>query len=86
MAESLMAKETTEEDVKAIEKLVGEAYKEIDKAAGKGILHKNNAARKKSRVAKYKRHVLMVAGMWAPPADHPDYSKYQRLQAKKASA
>lgn len=46
----------------AVEKLVSEAYTEIDKAVVKGILHKNNAAHKKSRVAKYKRMVAMAAG------------------------
>jgi len=33
------------------EALVNEAYKKIDQAAAKGILHKNNAARKKSALA-----------------------------------
>jgi small subunit ribosomal protein S20 len=31
---------------------LNEAFKVIDKAAGKGILHKNNAARKKSHLNK----------------------------------
>ncbi len=31
--------------------LVKDAYKKIDQAAAKGILHKNNAARKKSALA-----------------------------------
>jgi small subunit ribosomal protein S20 len=52
----------TAEDVIAVEALVNEAYTEIDKAVIKGILHKNNAAHKKSRVAKYKRAVAMAAG------------------------
>jgi len=33
------------------EALVNDAYKKIDQAAAKGILHKNNAARKKSALA-----------------------------------
>lgn len=37
-------------DVSLSEKLVGEAIKKIDKAASKGIMHKNTAARKKSRL------------------------------------
>eukprot|EP00983_Pelagomonas_calceolata_P049256 1141432-Pelagomonas_calceolata.AAC.4 len=48
----------------AVEKLVNEAYTEIDKAVTRGILHKNTAARKKSRVAKYKRMVAMATGVW----------------------
>ena len=31
--------------------LIKDAYKKIDQAAAKGILHKNNAARKKSALA-----------------------------------
>lgn len=29
---------------------VGEAVKQLDKAAGKGVIHRNNAARRKSRL------------------------------------
>lgn len=75
---------TSEEDVKAIEKLISEAYKEIDKAVSKGVLHQNNGARKKSRVARYKRKVLMAAGMFTPTEDHPDHKAFQKLQAKSA--
>ncbi len=42
---------TAGEKEKAIE-TVKLAYSKIDKAAEKGILHKNNAARKKSRLMK----------------------------------
>ncbi|MBI4120858.1 MAG: 30S ribosomal protein S20 [Parcubacteria group bacterium] len=34
------------------QKLLSEAYKAIDKAAKRGIIKKNNAARKKSRLVK----------------------------------
>jgi small subunit ribosomal protein S20 len=34
--------------------LLKKANKSIDKAAAKGIIHKNTAARKKSRLAKFK--------------------------------
>jgi small subunit ribosomal protein S20 len=77
---------TTEETVKQLEKLINEAYKEIDKAVQKGVLHENNGARKKARCARYKRTLLMAAGMWAPPADHPDYARYQKMQQAKATA
>ena len=39
------------EDAKASQKELVEAYKLIDRAAVKGVLHRNNAARKKSRLA-----------------------------------
>ncbi len=44
----LMAAESREEK----EKLLQEAYSLIDKAVKKHVLHKNTAARKKSRLAK----------------------------------
>jgi small subunit ribosomal protein S20 len=40
------------EDLKAIETALKASYKAIDKAAKKGIIKKNNAARKKSGLAK----------------------------------
>ncbi|MFW5992107.1 MAG: 30S ribosomal protein S20 [Halanaerobiaceae bacterium] len=57
-------KETLKNSIKAFEKLVEEekveeareqlkeTVKIIDKSASKGIIHKNNAARKKSRLTK----------------------------------
>ena len=40
-----------DQDREAAASLATELTRQIDKAAAKGILHKNNAARKKSRVA-----------------------------------
>ncbi|EFJ44660.1 plastid/chloroplast ribosomal protein S20 [Volvox carteri f. nagariensis] len=86
MAESLMstADAHSEDQVKALEKLVSEAYTEIDKAVVKGILHENTAARKKARCARYKKHVLMFAGLYKPAEDSEDYARFLRLQAKAA--
>lgn len=39
-------------DKKAAEKLLSSAYAIIDKTAKKGVIKKNNAARKKSRLSK----------------------------------
>ena len=39
-----------EKDTEAVNTALSYAYKLCDKAAGKGILHKNTAARKKSRL------------------------------------
>ncbi len=36
------------------EELLKKANKDIDRAAAKGIIHKNTAARKKSRLAKFR--------------------------------
>mmetsp|Transcript_72501 Transcript_72501/g.160150 ORF Transcript_72501/g.160150 Transcript_72501/m.160150 type:complete len:168 (+) Transcript_72501:2-505(+) len=84
-AEGMMtASISSEADLAPLEKLIGEAYTSIDKAVSKGILHKNNAARKKARCARYKKKVILKANMWQPPADHPDYPKWARLHAKSA--
>ena len=39
-------------DEKQVSELLSKMYQLCDKAAGKGILHKNTAARKKSRLTK----------------------------------
>jgi small subunit ribosomal protein S20 len=39
-------------DKKEAEKMLSTAYQAIDKAAKKGVIKKNNAARKKSRLSK----------------------------------
>jgi small subunit ribosomal protein S20 len=40
-----------------------EAIRALDRAAGKGVLHRNNAARRKARLT---RQLVKVAGMPAP--------------------
>ncbi|KAG2427798.1 hypothetical protein HXX76_012123 [Chlamydomonas incerta] len=80
LAESLVAAPPkTEEEVKNLEKLISEAYTEIDKAVVKGILHENTAARKKARCARWKKTVLMAANLYQPAADSPDFARYQKL-------
>lgn len=41
-----------------VKTLLNSAYKLFDKAVGKGILHKNTAARKKSRLTKHVNKTL----------------------------
>jgi len=41
-----------EQDLEAAREHVAEAMQALDKAAAKGAIHKNNAARRKSRLAK----------------------------------
>lgn len=53
-------------DVKGLETLISEAFAEIDKAVGKGILHANNGARKKARCSRRKKKVLIAAGLYTP--------------------
>ena len=45
-------KSLSSKDVSAAEQLLKETYKILDKAAAKKIIHRNKAARKKSRLAK----------------------------------
>jgi small subunit ribosomal protein S20 len=41
------------EDKKEVDELLKKAYKAYDKAASKGVIHKNNAARHKSKLAMF---------------------------------
>lgn len=43
---------SAKKDKKEAEKMLSEAYQAIDKAAKKGVIKKNNAARKKSRLTR----------------------------------
>ena len=54
-------------DIEAAEKLLPETVSVIDSAASKGILHKNNAANKKSALAK-NLNALKAAPKQAPQA------------------
>ena len=46
------------EDRSELNALLSKVYQLCDKAAGKGILHKNTAARKKSRLAKAVKRII----------------------------
>ncbi|CAD7699524.1 unnamed protein product, partial [Ostreobium quekettii] len=55
----------TEAELEPVETLISEAFQEIDKAWSKGVLHKNTAARRKSRLSRAKNRVLADAGLLA---------------------
>lgn len=55
-----------EEELVPVQKLLNEAYEEIDKAVVKGILHKNTGARRKSRIALARQRVLIANGLYTP--------------------
>lgn len=61
----ILAKEGKKEEA---EKLIPTTYKIIDTAAKKNILHKNNAARKKSRLARTVANIKEVSSAPAAPA------------------
>ena len=86
MAEAIKADAKAGGDVAALEKLVAEAYKEIDMAVQKGIFHANNGARKKARCAKHKREAVIATGGYKPTPEQPGYAFFQRMQAKATAA
>ena len=87
-------------DAEAAEKLLPETVSVIDSAASKGILHKNNAANKKSALAKnlnalkanpkaaaseeVKAEEVKAAEPAAPAAEAPAEEKPKKTRAKKA--
>src|SRR2546430_425320 len=62
--------------------LVAAAAKELDQAAGKGIIHKNQAARRKSRLM----HQLAVAAKLATQAPEPAAAPTGRAAARRRTA
>ena len=46
------------EDASKVQELLNNAYKLLDKSVSKGVLHKNTAARKKSRLTKFVNKTL----------------------------
>lgn len=56
----------SEDELQPVEKMMSEAYQEIDKAVSKGILKMNTAARRKSRLALAKQKLLITAGLYTP--------------------
>ena len=53
----------TDADVGELEALISQATKAVDKAVGKGVLHKNTGARRKSRMSKYKQELRRDKGL-----------------------
>jgi small subunit ribosomal protein S20 len=51
-AVSAYASNPTSEAMQQVERCMAEAYSKIDKAVKRGVLHRNNGARKKARLAK----------------------------------
>lgn len=64
MASALKEGSCTEADIGDLEKLISEATKAVDKAVGKGVLHGNTGARRKSRMSKYKQELRKEKGLY----------------------
>ncbi|KAK9677097.1 hypothetical protein RND81_11G120900 [Saponaria officinalis] len=56
-------------EVISIETLIAEAYSDIDKPIGKGTLHRNTGANRKSRLARNKKAVEIHHGWYTPAPD-----------------
>ncbi len=50
--------EALKDDTSKVQELLNYAYKLLDKSVSKGVLHKNTAARKKSRLTKHVNKTL----------------------------
>lgn len=84
MAESMKSSPPkSEEEVAPLNALISSAYKAIDMAVQKGVFHQNNGARKKARCAKFKREMLISAGLYKPAADSPGYNYMLRVLQKE---
>jgi small subunit ribosomal protein S20 len=66
------------------EEAVREAISTLDKAAGKGIIHKNNAARRKSRLMK--KLNTQAATIAAAAAAKPARKSTKKATTKRATA
>jgi small subunit ribosomal protein S20 len=57
---------SAEADLADSDKLMSEAYKQIDKAVSKGIMKQNTGARQKSRIATWRKKLLISSGLYTP--------------------
>jgi small subunit ribosomal protein S20 len=54
----------TDDDISGLESLISEATKAVDKAVARGVLHKNTGARRKARMAAYKKDLRVSKGLY----------------------
>eukprot|EP00240_Pyramimonas_obovata_P007750 CAMPEP_0118958728 /NCGR_PEP_ID=MMETSP1169-20130426/62773_1 /TAXON_ID=36882 /ORGANISM="Pyramimonas obovata, Strain CCMP722" /LENGTH=158 /DNA_ID=CAMNT_0006906853 /DNA_START=93 /DNA_END=569 /DNA_ORIENTATION=+ len=54
----------TEDEFKNAEALIAAAFKTIDNSVAKGVLHKNTADRRKSKLCRYKTRALEQLGLY----------------------
>lgn len=73
-------------DVNAAQEAVSVAITALDKAAEKGIIHPNNAARRKSRLMKKFNQIQAQAPVTAPAAAKPEAAKAKAKPKPKAAA
>jgi small subunit ribosomal protein S20 len=78
------AERTIVESVDEAQAQIVQAIKSLDKAASKGILHKNNVARRKSRLMK--KYNVAVAAATAAPADAAEAAPAAKRSAARKPA
>jgi small subunit ribosomal protein S20 len=71
-------------DMEAAREVVRTALTQLDRAAQKGIIHPNNAARRKSRL--YLRYNAAVAALQAPPEERPARKAPAKGSARSAKS
>merc|ERR1712146_4945 len=59
---------SAESDLQATDKLISEAFKEIDKSVQKGVRKLNTGSRQKSRIATWRKKLLIESGLYTPAA------------------
>jgi small subunit ribosomal protein S20 len=57
---------SSEADLKPVDAMMGTAFSWIDKAVTKGVLHKNTAARRKSKITNVRKTVMQATGLYTP--------------------
>ncbi|MBI4065936.1 30S ribosomal protein S20 [Candidatus Kaiserbacteria bacterium] len=79
-ATKALLKTVASKDVAGAEKLLPSAYKAIDKAMKRGVIKKNTAARKKSRLARHIARMLRAS----PATLHECYGPRPLYQTRKS--
>ncbi|KAJ3695706.1 hypothetical protein LUZ60_001083 [Juncus effusus] len=63
-------KDASMDDILQIEKMMSITYSRIDKAVRVGVMHKNTASHRKSRMARRKKAIMIYRGWYTPaPAE-----------------
>jgi small subunit ribosomal protein S20 len=64
-------KDATIDDVLRVEKMISIIHSKIDKAVRVGVIHKNAASHRKSRMARRKKALLLFRGWYTPAPENP---------------
>lgn len=72
-------------ELDAIAPLIREAQRAIDEAVGKGTLHRNTGARRKSRLFRARNSVLIKAGLMTPTEKPKPPSLVEVYEERKAA-